>query len=110
MAARSEGNCTVDMKKSKRESVERLFALVNFIFFTSEDEDITLLKDLHEAKTKVLANSEYWSLVDYTGMMIGKIFRCIDTIDVEEKWDHKGNIEWFSEMIKSMKTLKELYP
>jgi len=76
--------CTVEMKKSKRESIERFFSLINFIFFMSEEEDITLLRYLHEAKTKVLANSEYWSLVDYTGMTIGRIFRCIDTINVEE--------------------------
>ncbi len=76
----------------------------------SEEEDITLLRYLHEAKAKVLANSEYWSLVDYIGMMIGRIFRCIDTIDVEEKWDSKDNKEWFHEMIRSMNTLKDLYP
>ena len=76
----------------------------------SEEEDITLLRYLHEAKAKVLANSEYWSLVDYIGMTIGRIFRCIDTIDVKEKWDSKNNKEWFHEMIKSMNTLKDLYP
>jgi hypothetical protein len=110
MAAKDERKCTVEMKKSKRESIERLFSLINFIFFMSEDEDITLLRYLHEAKAKVLANSEYWSLVDYIGMMIVRILRCIDTIDIEEKWDHQSNREWFHEMIKSMNTLKELHP
>jgi hypothetical protein len=109
MAAKDE-KCTVEMKKSKRESIERLFSLINFIFFMSEKEDITLLRYLHEAKAKVLANSEYWSLVDYIGMTIGGIFRCIDTIDVEQKWDSKNNKEWFHEMIKSMNTLKDLHP
>jgi hypothetical protein len=110
MAAKDERKCTVEMKKSKRESIERFFSLINFIFFMSEEEDITLLRYLHEAKAKVLANSEYWSLVDYIGMTIGRIFRCIDTIDVEEKWDSKSNKEWFHEMIKSMNTLKDLHP
>ena len=73
MAAKSE-NCTVEMKKSKRESIERFFSLINFIFFMSEEEDITLLRYLHEAKAKVLANNKYWSLVDYIGMTIGRIF------------------------------------
>ncbi len=109
MAAEDE-KCTVEMKKLKRESIERLFSLINFIFSMSEEEDITLLRYLHEAKAKVLANSEYWSLVDYIGMTIGRIFRCIDTINVEEKWDSKSNEEWFHEMIKSMNTLKDLYP
>jgi len=109
MAAKDE-KCTVEMKKSKRESIERLFSLINFIFFMSEKEDITLLRYLHEAKAKVLANSEYWSLVDYIGMTIGGIFRCIDTIDVEQKWDSENNKEWFHKMIKSMNTLKDLHP
>ena len=65
---------------------------------------------MHEAKARVLANSEYWSLVDYIGMTIGRIFRCIDTINIEEKWDSKNNKEWFHEMIKSMNTLKDLHP
>ena len=109
MAAKDE-KCTVEMKTSKRESIERFFSLINFIFFMSEEEDITLLRYLHEAKAKVLANSEYWSLVDYIGITIGRMFRCIDTINVEEKWDSKGNKEWFHEMIKSMNTLKDLHP
>ena len=87
MAAKNERKCTAEMKKLKRESIERFFSLINFIFFMSEEEDITLLRYLHEAKAKVLANSEYWSLVDYIGMTIGRIFRCIDTINVEEEWD-----------------------
>ena len=110
MAAKDERKCTVEMKKLKRESIEKFFSLINFIFFMSEKEDITLLRYLHEAKAKVLANSEYWSLVDYIGMTIGRIFRCIDTINVEEKWDSKSNKEWFQEMIKSMNTLKDLHP
>ena len=109
MAAK-DGGCTVEMKKRKRESIERFFSLINFIFFMSEEEDITLLRYLHEAKAKVLANSEYWSLVDYIGITIGRMFRCIDTINVEEKWDSKSNKEWFHEMIKSMNTLKDLHP
>jgi len=110
MAAKDERKCTVEMKKLKRESIEKFFSLINFIFFMSEEEDITLLRYLHEAKAKVLANSEYWSLVDYIGMTIGRILRCIDTIDVEEKWDSKNNKEWFHEMIESMNTLKDLHP
>ena len=109
MAAKDE-KCTIEMEKLRRESIEKLFSLINFIFLMSEKEDVTLLKYLHEAKAKVLTNSEYWSLVDYTGMTIGRIFRCIDTIDVEEKWDSKNNKEWFHKMIKSMNTLKDLYP
>jgi len=109
MAAKDE-KCTIEMEKSRRESIGKLFSLINFIFFMSEKEDITLLKYLHEAKAKVLANSEYWSLVDYIGMTVGGIFRCIDTIDVEQKWDSKNNKEWFHKMIKSMNTLKDLYP
>jgi hypothetical protein len=110
MAVKDERKCTVETKKSKRESIERFFSLINFIFFMSEEEDITLLRYLHEAKAKVLANSERWSLVDSIEMTIGRIFRCIDTIDIEEEWDSKNNKEWFHEMIKSMNTLKELHP
>ncbi len=78
MAAKDERKCTVEIKKSKRESIERFFSLINFIFFMSEEEDTTLLRYLHEAKAKVLANSEYWSLVDYIGMTIGRVFRCME--------------------------------
>ena len=110
MAERYEKDCTVEMGKSKRESVERLFSLINSIFFMSEDEDLTLLQYLHEAKAKVLANNQYWSLLDYTSMIIGKVFKCIDTIDTETSWDYEKNKEWFSELKSAMNILKDLHP
>ncbi len=80
------------------------------MFLMSEEEDLTLLKYLHEAKRDVLANHENWSLLDYTSMMIGKTLREIDNIDIEEEWNSISNKEWFSNIIKTMQIVKELYP
>ncbi len=40
--------------------------------------------------------------------MIGKILRCVDTLDTEKEWDHENNKFWFLEMKQAQNTINRL--
>jgi hypothetical protein len=106
--------CSEELVHTVREPVEKLFSLVNTEFSrpsaSDEGEDFSLLKQICEAKANILKDNPFWSVFDYTTMLIGLAIGRIDWLDAEGPWDSMGNIEIYKVFKKNIRNLKEYNP
>ncbi len=110
----SPGTCSEEPIHTVKESVEKLFSLINTEFsrppVSDEEEDFSLLKQICEAKASILKDNPFWSILDYTTMLIGLAMGRIDWLDVEGPWDSMGNKEMYEVFKKNIRNLKEYSP
>jgi len=110
----SPEKCSEELTHTVKESVEKLFSLINTEFSRSsvpdEEEDFSLLKQICEAKASILKDNPFWSIFDYTTMLIGLAMGRIDWLDVEGPWDSMGNKEMYKVFKKNIRNLKEYSP
>jgi hypothetical protein len=106
--------CSEEPVHTVKESVEKLFSLINTEFsrpsVPDEEEDFSLLKQICEAKADILKDNPFWSVFDYTTMLIGLAIGRIDWLDAEGPWDSMGNIEMYKVFKKNIRNLKEYNP
>ena len=112
--AESPERCSEESTHTVKESVEKLFLLINTEFsrpsVSDEEEDFSLLKQICEAKASILKDNPFWSIFDYTTMLIGLAMGRIDWLDVEGPWDSMGNKEMYKVFKKNIRNLKEYSP
>jgi len=67
--------CSEELVHTVKESVEKLFSLMNTEFsrpsISNEEEDFSLLKQMCEAKANILKDNPSWSTFDPTTMLAG---------------------------------------
>jgi hypothetical protein len=106
--------CSEEPVHTVKESVEKLFSLINTEFSRSsvpdEEEEFSLLKQMCEAKANILKDNPFWSIFDYTTMLTGLALGRIDWLDAEGSWDSMGNIEMYKVFKKNIRNLKEYSP
>ena len=112
--AESPKRCSEESTHTVKESVEKLFSLINTEFsrpsVSDEEEDFSLLKQICEAKASILKDNPFWSIFDYTTMLIGLAMGRIDWLDVQGPWDSRGNKEMYQVFKKNIRNLKEYSP
>jgi hypothetical protein len=106
--------CSEEPVHTVKESVEKLFSLMNTEFSRpsrpNEEEDFSLLKQLCEAKANILKDNPSWSVFDPTAMLAGIALGRIDWLDAEGQWDGTNNIENYKVIKKHLRELKEYNP
>jgi hypothetical protein len=106
--------CSEEPVHTIKESVEKLFSLVNTEFsrpsVPDEEEDLGLLKQMCEAKANILKDNPSWSMFDPTAMLAGIALGRIDWLDAEGQWDGTNNIENYKVIKKHLRELKEYNP
>ena len=118
MASKREENtisksCDSKIRNKRIESIDQLTSAINLIFFQNlfeEKEDLNLLSNLYQAKTRVLENKTECILNGKAQFIISRILTCVDEIDTTKEWDHEHNKFWFIEMRQAMNVLKQYYP
>ena len=106
--------CSEELVHTVKESVEKLFSLMNTEFsrssISNEEEDFSLLKQMCEAKANILKDNPSWSTFDPTAMLAGIALGRIDWLDTEGQWDGTNNIENYKVIKKHLRELKEYNP
>ena len=106
--------CSEELTHTVKESVEKLFSLINTEFsrpsVPDEEEDFSLLKQICEAKANILKDNPFWSIFDYTTMLTGLALGRIDWLDAEGQWDGTNNIENYKVIKKHLRELREYNP
>ena len=106
--------CSEESIHTIKESVEKLFSLMNTEFsrpsVPNEEEDFSLLKQLCEAKANILKDNPSWSMFDPTAMLAGIALGRIDWLDTEGQWDGTNNIENYKVIKKHLRELREYNP
>ena len=106
--------CSKEPVHTIKESVEKLFSLMNTEFSRSsvpdEEEDLSLLKQMCEAKANILKDNPSWSMFDPTAMLAGIALGRIDWLDAEGQWDGTNNIENYKVIKKHLRELREYNP
>ncbi len=106
--------CSKKSTHTVKESVEKLFSLINTEFsrpsVPDEEEDFSLLKQICEAKANILKDNPFWSVFDYTTMLTGLALGRIDWLDAEGPWDSTGNKEMYQVFKENIRNLKEYSP
>jgi len=106
--------CSEELVHTVKESVEKLFSLMNTEFsrppISNEEEDFSLLKQMCEAKANILKDNPSWSTFDPTTMLAGIAIGRIDWLDVEGPWDGTKNIENYKVIKKHLRELREYNP
>jgi hypothetical protein len=106
--------CSEEMVHTVKESVEKLFSLMNTEFsrlvIPEEEEDFSLLKHMCEAKANILKDNPSWSMFDPTAMLAGIALGRIDWLDAEGQWDGTNNIENYKVIKKHLRELREYNP
>lgn len=106
--------CSEEPVHTVKESVEKLFSLINTEFsrpsVPDEEEDFSLLKQICEAKSNILKDNPFWSIFDYTTMLTGLALGRIDWLDAEGPWDSMANKEMYKVFKKNIRNLKEYSP
>jgi hypothetical protein len=106
--------CSKEPVHTIKESVEKLFSLVNTEFsrpsVPDEEEDLSLLEQMCEAKANILKDKPSWSMFDPTAMIAGIALGRIDWLDAEGQWDGTNNIENYKVIKKHLRELREYNP
>jgi hypothetical protein len=106
--------CSEESVHTIKESVEKLFSLMNIEFsrpsVPNEEEDFSLLKQLCEAKANILKDNPSWSMFDPTAMLAGIALGRIDWLDAEGQWGGTNNIENYKVIKKHLRELREYNP
>ena len=106
--------CSEELVHTVKESVEKLFSLMNTEFsrssISNEEEDFSLLKQMCEAKANILKDNPSWSTFDPTTMLAGIAVGRIDWLDIEGPWDGAKNIENYKVIKKHLRELREYNP
>ena len=106
--------CSEELVHTVKESVEKLFSLMNIEFsrpsIPDEEEDLSLLKQMCEAKANILKDNPSWSMFDPTAMLAGIALGRIDWLDTEGQWDGTNNIENYKVIKKHLRELREYNP
>lgn len=106
--------CPKEPVHTVKESVEKLFSLMQIEFsrpsVSDEEEDLSLLKQICEAKANILKDNPSWSMFDPTAMLAGIALGRIDWLDTEGQWDGTNNIENYKVIKKHLRELKEYNP
>jgi len=106
--------CSEELVHTVRESVEKLFLLVNTEFSrpsaSNEEEDFSLLKQICEAKANILKDNPYWSAFDHTTLLSTKALGRLDWLDAEGPWDGVRNMENYKVFKETLRELRECNP
>jgi len=106
--------CSEESVHTIKDSVEKLFSLMNIEFsrpsVPDEEDDLSLLKQICEAKANILKDNPSWSTFDPTTMLAGIAIGRIDWLDVEGPWDGTNNVENYKVIKKHLRELREYNP
>jgi hypothetical protein len=106
--------CSEEPIHTIKESVEKLFSLINTEFsrplVSEEEEDFSLLKQICEAKANILKDNPFWSMFDRTTMLTSIALGRIDWLDTEGQCDGMNNRENYKVIKKTLQDLKEYNP
>jgi len=106
--------CPEEPVHTVKESVEKLFSLINTEFsrppVLDEEEDFSLLKRICEAKANILKDNPSWSTFDPTTMLAGIAIGRIDWLDAQGPWDGTNNVENYKVIKKHLRELREYNP
>ena len=106
--------CSEELVHTVRESVEKLFLLVNTEFSrpsaSNEEEDFSLLKQICEAKANILKDNPFWSVFDDTTLLSNRALGRLDWLDAEGPWDGVKNIENYKVIKEALRDLREFNP
>ena len=110
----SPEKCSEEPTHTVKESVEKLFSLINTEFsrpsVPDEEEDFSLLKQICEAKANILKDNRYWSVFDHTTLLSTRALGRLDWLDAEGQWDGVKNIENYKVLKKALRDLREFNP
>ena len=106
--------CSEESTHTVKESVEKLFSLINTEFSRSsvpdEEEDFSLLKQICEAKANILKDNPFWSVFDDTTLLANRALGRLDWLDAEGPWDGAKNIENYNVIKEALRDLREFNP
>ncbi len=106
--------CSEESTHTVKESVEKLFSLINTEFSRSsvpdEEEDFSLLKQICEAKANILKDNPFWSVFDDTTLLANRALGRLDWLDAEGQWDGAKNIENYKVIKEALRDLREFNP
>jgi len=106
--------CSEESTHTVKESVEKLFSLINTEFSRSsvpdEEEDFSLLKQICEAKANILKDNPFWSAFDDTTLLSNRALGRLDWLDAEGQWDGVNNIENYKVIKEALRDLREFNP
>ena len=110
----SPERCSEELTHTVKESVEKLFSLINTEFsrppVSDEEEDFSLLKQICEAKANILKDNPYWSVFDHTTLLSTRALGRLDWLDAKGLWDGVRNIENYKVMKEALRDLRECNP
>jgi hypothetical protein len=106
--------CSEESTHTVKESVEKLFSLINTEFsrpsVPDEEEDFSLLKQICEAKANILKDNPYWSIFDDTTLLSNRALVRLDWLDAEGQWDGANNIENYKVIKEALRDLRGFNP
>jgi len=106
--------CSEEPVHTVKESVEKLFSLINTEFsrpsVPDEEEDFSLLKQICEAKANILKDNPFWSAFDDTTLLSNRALGRLDWLDAEGQWDGAKNIENYKVIKEALRDLREFNP
>ena len=106
--------CSEGPVHTVKESVEKLFSLINTEFsrpsVPDEEEDFSLLKQICEAKANILKDNPFWSVLDDTTLLSNRALGRLDWLDAEGQWDGVKNIENYKVIKEALRDLREFNP
>ncbi len=106
--------CSEEPVHTVKESVEKLFSLINTEFsrpsVPDEEEDFSLLKQICEAKANILKDNPFWSVFDDTTLLSNRALGRLDWLDAEGQWDGVKNIENYKVIKEALRDLREFNP
>jgi hypothetical protein len=106
--------CSEEPIHTVKESVEKLFLLINTEFSklsaSDEEEDFSLLKQICEAKANILKDNPFWSVFDRTTLLSTRALGRIDWLDAEGQWNGAKNIENYKVIKGALRDLRKCNP
>ena len=106
--------CSEEPVHTVKESVEKLFSLINTEFsrpsVPDEEEDFSLLKQICEAKANILKDNPFWSAFDDTTLLANRALGRLDLLDAEGQWDGAKNVENYKVIKEALRDLREFNP
>jgi len=106
--------CSEEPVHTIKESVEKLFSLINTEFsrpsVPDEEEDFSLLKQICEAKSNILKDNPFGSVFDDTTLLSNRALGRLDWLDAEGQWDGVKNIENYKVIKEALRDLREFNP
>ena len=106
--------CSEEPVHTVKESVEKLFSLINTEFsrpsIPDGEEDFSLLKQICEAKANILKDNPFWTVFDHTTLLSNRALGRLDWLDAEGQWDGTNNIENYKVIKEALRDLREFNP